>query len=176
MPLVDPAAWMVQAALLVALVAAAGAGARRLPWPRPLVIVVQAMVALLTLTALYAGGQALLGVLPGPDAVAELVRLGQSGVADVSRYASPAPLTPGIRLLLVGGVTLVGLVVDALAVTYRSVAPAGLPLLALYSVAAGLAPGGTGWLWFLIAAAGYLLLLLAEGRDRLSRWGRVFGG
>ncbi|WP_405741143.1 DUF3488 and transglutaminase-like domain-containing protein [Streptomyces sp. NBC_01525] len=175
-PLVDPAAWMVQAALLVALVAAAGAGARRLPWPRPLVIVVQAVVALLTLTALYAGGQALLGVLPGPDAVAELVRLGQSGVADVSRYASPAPLTPGIRLLLVGGVTLVGLVVDALAVTYRSVAPAGLPLLALYSVAAGLAPGGTGWLWFLIAAAGYLLLLLAEGRDRLSRWGRVFGG
>ncbi|MCZ0973560.1 DUF3488 and transglutaminase-like domain-containing protein [Streptomyces albulus] len=25
-------------------------------------------------------------------------------------------------------------------------------------------------------AAGYLLLLLAEGRDRLSQWGRVFGG
>ena len=30
--------------------------------------------------------------------------------------------------------------------------------------------------WFLVAAAGYLLLLLAEGRDRLSQWGRVFGG
>ncbi|GAA3172768.1 MULTISPECIES: transglutaminase TgpA family protein [Streptomyces] len=175
-PLVEPVGWMVQAALLVVLVTAAGAGARRLPWPRPVVVVAQVAVALLTLTALYAGGQALLGVVPGPDAVAELVRLGQSGVADVSRYASPAPLTPGIRLLLVGGVTLVGLVVDALAVTYRSAAPAGLPLLALYSVAAGLAADGTGWLWFLISAAGYLLLLLAEGRDRLSRWGRVFGG
>ncbi|MFF9480278.1 transglutaminaseTgpA domain-containing protein [Streptomyces sp. NPDC014733] len=175
-PLVDPVSWMVPAALLVVLVTAAGAGARRLPWPRPVVVVAQAVVAASTLTALYAGEQALLGVVPGPDAVAELVRLGQSGVADVSRYASPAPLTPGIRLLLVGGVTLVGLAVDALAVTYRSAAPAGLPLLALYSVAAGLTTGGTGWLWFLIAAAGYLLLLLAEGRDRLSRWGRVFGG
>ncbi|MGW1839785.1 transglutaminase family protein [Streptomyces sp. NPDC002067] len=175
-PLVGPVGWMLQAALLVALVTAAGAGARRLPWPRPLVIVAQTVPALLTLTALYAGGQAVLGVLPGPDAVAELISLGRSGVADVSRYASPAPLTPGIRLLLVGGVTLIGLVVDALAVTYRSAAPAGLPLLALYSVAAGLAPGGTGWLWFLIAAAGYLLLLLAEGGERLSRWGRVFGG
>lgn len=31
-------------------------------------------------------------------------------------------------------------------------------------------------MWFLIAATGYLLMLLAEGRDRLSQWGRVFGG
>ena len=60
--------------------------------------------------------------------------------------------------------------------TFRSAAPAGLPLLALYSVAAGLSDGGADWLWFLVAAAGYLLLLLAEGRDRLSQWGRVFGG
>jgi len=70
----------------------------------------------------------------------------------------------------------VALAVDAIAVTYNSAAPAGLPLLALYSVAAGLSNGGAQWLFFLIAAAGYLLLLLAEGRDRLSRWGRVFGG
>jgi hypothetical protein len=60
-------------------------------------------------------------------------------------------------------------------VTYRSAAPAGLPLLALYSVAAGLYEGGANWLWFLCAAAGFLLLLLAEGRERLSQWGRIFG-
>ncbi|KOG78012.1 hypothetical protein ADK38_39455, partial [Streptomyces varsoviensis] len=52
----------------------------------------------------------------------------------------------------------------------------GLPLLALYSVAAGMAKGGADWLWFLAAAGGFLLLLLAEGRDRLSQWGRVFAG
>ena len=78
--------------------------------------------------------------------------------------------------MVIGGVLVIGLLVDALAVTFRSAAPAGLPLLALYSVAAGLSDGGASWLWFLLAAAGYLLLLLAEGRDRLSQWGRVFGG
>ena len=44
--------------------------------------------------------------------------------------------------MLVGGVVVIGLAVDALAVTFRSAAPAGLPLLALYSVAAGLSEGG----------------------------------
>lgn len=78
--------------------------------------------------------------------------------------------------MVFGGVLLIGLAVDTLAVTFRSAAPAGLPLLALYSVAAGLSDGGTDWLWFLVAAAGYLMLLLAEGRERLSQWGRIFGG
>src|SRR5690606_23514580 len=59
---------------------------------------------------------------------------------------------------------------------FRSAAPAGLPLLALYSVAAGLSDGAGDWVWFLLAAAGYPMLLLAEGRERLSRWGRVSGG
>lgn len=99
----------------------------------------------------------------------------QDGINDVSSFAIPAPVTPGIKLLLVGGVLLIALAVDAIAVTYDSAAPAGLPLLALYSIAAGLSRGGAQWLYFLLASCGYLLLLLAEGRDRLSRWGRVFG-
>jgi transglutaminase-like putative cysteine protease len=99
----------------------------------------------------------------------------EAGRSDVRQYAIPAPLTDGIRLMVVVGVLVVGLTVDALAVTCRNAAPAGLPLLALYAIAAGLAQSAADWLWFLLAAAGYLLLLLAEGRDRLARWGRVFG-
>ncbi|MEE4424012.1 transglutaminase TgpA family protein [Streptomyces bugieae] len=175
LPLVDPISWIFQAAILLAIMTGVGALARRAPLAGPLTIAAQLLVLVLLLTVLFVPADAVLGVLPGPDAVAEFGRLLRSGVQDVGRYAIPAPVTPGIRLLLVAGVLLIGLVVDALAVTYRSAAPAGLPLLALYSVAAGLAQGGAGWLWFLIAAAGYLLLLLAEGRDRLSQWGRVFG-
>ncbi|MEU8570302.1 DUF3488 and transglutaminase-like domain-containing protein [Streptomyces pathocidini] len=176
LPLVEPASWLLQAALLLGVVSAAGAVARRVPLARPLTIGAQAVVALVLLTLAFARGQALGGVLPGPDAFREFGQLLAEGGEDVGQYAIPAPLTAGIRLLLVGGVLVIGLLVDAVAVTYRSAAPAGLPLLALYSVAAGLAPGGAGWLWFLLAACGYLLLLLAEGRDRLSRWGRMFGG
>ncbi|MFC8234569.1 MULTISPECIES: transglutaminase TgpA family protein [unclassified Streptomyces] len=175
LPLVDPAAWIVQAAFLLAIQSGVGALARRVPLPRLLIVTVQFLVTLVMLTVVFARGQALVGFLPGPEAVQRLADLLTAGADDVGRYAIPAPATDGIRLMLVGGVLLIGLAVDTLAVTFRSAAPAGLPLLALYSVAAGLS-GGAGRLWFLLAASGYLILLLAEGRDRISQWGRVFGG
>ncbi|CAM5357130.1 hypothetical protein SNARM312S_04039 [Streptomyces narbonensis] len=153
-----------------------GTLARRVPLARPLTLLAQAAVVLLALTVFFAREQAVLWLIPGPQAVTHAVELFQAGAEDVGRYAIPAPDTEGIRLMLVGGVVAIGLLVDTLAVTFRRAAPAGLPLLALYSVAAGLSGGGAGWLWFLLAASGYLLLLLAEGRDRLSQWGRVFGG
>ncbi|UYQ61632.1 DUF3488 and transglutaminase-like domain-containing protein [Streptomyces peucetius] len=176
LPLVDPPNWMFQAAFLLAVQTGVGALARRGPLARPLTVAVQALVTLLVLTLVFARDQSFLGVLPGPDAFAHFGELLRAGADDVGRYAIPAPATDGIRLMVIGGVLLIGLAVDALAVTFRSAAPAGLPLLALYSVAAGLSGGGAGWLWFLLAASGYLVLLLAEGRDRLSQWGRVFGG
>ncbi|MYW66237.1 DUF4129 domain-containing protein [Streptomyces sp. SID8379] len=176
LPLVDRSTWLIQAAILLVIQAGVGAAARRVPLARPLTIAVQALVSLLLLTLIFAREQALGGIVPGPEAFRHFGLLLEAGGDDVSRFAIPAPLSHGIRLMLVGGTLVIGLAVDALAVTFRSAAPAGLPLLALYSVAAGLSEGGADWLWFLLAAGGYLLLLLAEGRDRLSQWGRVFGG
>ncbi|WP_037907395.1 transglutaminase TgpA family protein [Actinacidiphila yeochonensis] len=175
LPLTSDSKWYFQALLIVCLQAAVGAVARRLPLARPLTVLAQAVVSLVVVTMIFASGQALGGILPGPLAVEHLNQVLQDGLTDVSNFSIPAPVTPGIRILLVGGVVLIALAVDAIAVTYNSAAPAGLPLLALYSVAAGLADGGNAdWLYFLVAAAGYMVLLLAEGRDRLSRWGRVF--
>ncbi|MEE4541594.1 DUF3488 and transglutaminase-like domain-containing protein [Streptomyces sp. V4-01] len=176
LPLTDGSGWYVRALVLVCVQSGIGAGARRIPLARPLTVLVQAVVSLVVLTVMFASHQALGGLLPGPSAFRQLGQVLQDGMDDVSNFSIPAPVTPGIRLLLIGGVLIVGLAVDAVAVTYNTSAPAGLPLLALYSVAAGLYDGGAAWPYFLIAAAGYLLLLLAEGRDRLSRWGRVFGG
>ncbi|MFF8509315.1 DUF3488 and DUF4129 domain-containing transglutaminase family protein [Streptomyces sp. NPDC015492] len=176
LPLVKPATWIFTAAFVLALVSGVGTLARRAPLARPLTLLAQFVVALLALTAIFAREQAVLLFLPGPQALTHAADLFAAGAEDVGRYAIPAPDTEGIRLMLVGGVVAIGLMVDTLAVTFRKAAPAGLPLLALYSVAAGLSGGGAGWLWFLLAASGYLLLLLAEGRDRLSQWGRVFGG
>ncbi|GAA0359744.1 DUF3488 and transglutaminase-like domain-containing protein [Streptomyces blastmyceticus] len=176
LPLIDTTTWMLQAAILLTVQTAVGALARRVPLAGALTVAVQALVTLVLLTVVFARSQALGGLLPGPDVFREFGQLLQEGADDVGRYAIPAPATAGIRLMLVGGLLAIGLIVDAVAVTWRSAAPAGLPLLALYSIAAGLAQSGKDWLWFLVAAAGYLLLLLAEGRDRLARWGRVFGG
>ncbi|MFI1361659.1 DUF3488 and DUF4129 domain-containing transglutaminase family protein [Streptomyces griseochromogenes] len=176
LPLVDRPTWLLQAVLLVAVQTGVGAAARRVPLARPLTVAAQALVTLMLLTLVFAHQQAIIGLVPGPDAFRHFDDLFQQGSNDVSQYAIPAPLTDGIKLMLIGGVLGIGLLVDALAVTFRSAAPAGLPLLALYSVAAGLSHGAADWLWFLVAAAGYLMLLLAESRDRLAQWGRVFGG
>jgi transglutaminase-like putative cysteine protease len=177
LPLARPMGWFGEATLLVVVQAGLGAAVRRAPLARPLAVAAQALVALLLLTLFFAPAQAVAGFLPTPAALVRLADLVSQGGHDVGQYAIPAPVTPGIRLLLVGGSLLVALAVDVLAVTYDSAASAGLPLLALYSVACGLDPDGRArWLWFLLAALGYLVLLLSEGRDRLSRWGRVFTG
>lgn len=176
LPLVNPDSWFVQAVFLLGVQCAVGAVARRAPLARPLTVAVQALALLLLLTLAFAREQALAGFVPGPDVFERFALLLRAGGDDVGQYAIPAPLSDGIRLMLIGGVLVIGLMVDTLAVTFRNAAPAGLPLLALYSVAAGLSAGGTDWMWFLAAAAGYLMLLLAEGRERLSQWGRVFGG
>ncbi|MFG3001810.1 transglutaminaseTgpA domain-containing protein [Streptomyces sp. NPDC048340] len=174
--LVDSAGWLLQAALLLCVQSAVGAGARRVPVAGALTVASQALVSLLLLAFLFAGKGESTGNGPLAYLVTDFGALFRRGVMDVGEFAIPAPLTDGIRLLLVSGVLLVGLLVDMLAVTVRTAAAAGLPLLALYSVAAGLSGGGeSSWFTFLLAGCGYLLLLLAEGRDRLAQWGRVFG-
>jgi transglutaminase-like putative cysteine protease len=175
LPLLDSPAWLVQTAVLLGAVSLTGLLARRLPLARPLVVTAQGLVGLMLLTLLFAREQAFLGIVPVPGSLARFGELLALGAEDVQRYTAPAPDSEGIRLMAVAGVLLIGLMVDLLAVTFRSAAPAGLPLLALYSVATGLAGGSASALWFVLAACGYLVLLLAEGRDRLSQWGRVFG-
>ncbi|MFJ6795749.1 transglutaminaseTgpA domain-containing protein [Streptomyces sp. NPDC091268] len=175
--LVGTASWMPQAALLLCVQSAVGAGVRRVPLGRSLTVASQALVSLLVLAFAFAGKGESTGTGPLAYLVTDFGALYAQGVRDVGEFAIPAPLTDGIRLLLMSGMLLIGLLVDMLAVTVRAAAAAGLPLLALYSVAAGLSGGGgSSWFAFVLAGGGYLLLLLAEGRDRLAQWGRVFGG
>ncbi|MEU3830958.1 DUF3488 and transglutaminase-like domain-containing protein [Streptomyces sp. NPDC029080] len=176
LPLVAEPVWLLQLVPLLAVQTGVGAAARRVPLGRSLTVAAQVLVTLVLLTLMFARRHAIAGLLPGPDTFRYFAELLRQGTDDVGRYAIPAPVTDGIKLMLIGGALLIGLLVDVIAVTLRTAAPAGLPLLALYSVAAGLSDGGAEWLWFLVAAAGYLTLLLAEGRERLAQWGRVFGG
>ncbi len=174
--LVESAGWLLQAALLLAVQSGVGAAARRVPLARTLTVAAQALVSLVVLLFLFAGKGESTGTGPMAYLVTDFGALFRRGVQDVAEFAIPAPLTDGIRLLLLSGVLLIGLLVDLLAVTLRTAAAAGLPLLALYSVAAGLSSAtGGAWFSFLLAGGGYLVLLLAEGRDRLAQWGRVFG-
>jgi transglutaminase-like putative cysteine protease len=120
----------------------------------------------------YAHDQALFGIIPWTDSFDHVGKLASAGKADINRYTAPIGVSPGIELLTVGGVGLVAVAVDTLAVTFRRAALAGLPLLVLYTVPTAVAPGGVSWVAFALAGIAYLALLLAESRERVSRWGR----
>ena len=168
-------AWVWPVVAAVGCAAGGGALGRRAGVPRPLVALVSLAALLLLATVLYANADAVWGFLPGPGAVRDLHALLVTAFDDVRRFASPAPTEPGLVLLAVLGVGCAAVAVDTLAVTYRSAALAGGPLLALYAVPAGVARGGISWVLFALAAVGWLALLLAEGRERLSGWGRALG-
>ena len=161
--------WPVLAALV--LIGGTGALLRRRSAPAALVILAQMAVTALWITWQYAP-DAFLGLVPGPGAFRDFSRLASAGATDAQDYGTPVPPTKGLEFLTVLGTCTVGLMVDALAVTFRRAALAGLPLLALYTVPASVVNGGLNWLLFVLAAVGYIALLIAEGRDKLSRWGR----
>ncbi|HEV8528617.1 MAG TPA: DUF3488 and transglutaminase-like domain-containing protein [Actinomycetes bacterium] len=161
--------WPVLAALV--LIGGTGALLRRRSAPVAVVILAQVGVTALWITLQYAPN-AILGLVPGPGAFRDFSRLASAGATDAQDYGTPVPPTKGLEFLTVLGTCTVGLMVDALAVTFRRAALAGLPLLALYTVPASVVNGGLNWLLFVLAAVGYIALLIAEGRDKLSRWGR----
>jgi uncharacterized membrane protein YhaH (DUF805 family) len=117
-----------------------------------------------------------LGVLPGPDAIDSGQELFAQGIRVMHRSAPPVSATAGVVFVTAAGLSLVALLVDVLAVTVRRPAVAGLPLLAVYCVPAAVLSDGLGWPLFLLAGAGFLLLVAVDSVDRVQAWGRVLSG
>jgi TgpA N-terminal domain/Transglutaminase-like superfamily len=165
-------AWFFPAVFAVLATIGGAEVARRMSLPRFLVPVAGAAALLVYLVLLYARNDAYLWVIPNRAALEHLDHLLNAGRTDTSRYAAPIAVSPGIEFMVTAGVGLVALAVDTLAVTMRRAALAGLALLALYTVPTTVAPNGVGWVAFALGGIGYLTLLLAEARERVSRWGR----
>jgi len=167
--------WVLPALLAVVLAAGCGALGRapRVPGAAAALLTPLGLIGLLT--AVGSPGDAWLGVIPTGATFGSLRDLVQGGFDDIQTYAPPVPATPGLVLLTTAGVFVVAALVDLLAVTASRAVLAGVPLLALFTVPAAVRPGGVGLLHFVLAAAGWVLLLAMDGRDQLSRWGRVLG-
>lgn len=115
------------------------------------------------------------GVLPAPTALADVWPTLSQGLRDATSHRPPISPTPGVILLLALVAGVVAWLVDLIAVTLRQATLTGLPLLALYTAIAAIAPGSVGWLSFTVGAAGYLALLLVAQRAQLSAWGKSAG-
>ncbi|QFG27543.1 transglutaminase domain-containing protein [Actinomadura sp. WMMB 499] len=170
-PLFETAGWFAAGLGAVLAVAAGGLIARRLRLPAALQPLATLLALLLCLNLVYAGPESLLGVVPTPESLGRLLDLADGGWASANRYAAPVPVLPGIGLLTAAGIGLVAVLVDFLAVGLRRAAPAGLPLLAMYSVPAAVRDDGIGWLPFAVGALGFLALLMADSREQVGGWG-----
>ena len=171
----DDMQWLFPVAGGILLVAAVNELTRRTPIAAAAGPVLAANAVLLYVTALDTGSSAYAYVFPTRGSLTGLADLARSGFTDIRTLAAPVPTHRGLVLLAIVGLSAVELVVDLIAVTLRRAAAAGLPLLAVFALCTSVAKGGVGWLPFGIATAGYLSLLLADSRERISRWGRTLG-
>jgi transglutaminase-like putative cysteine protease len=170
--LFESISWLFPAVAGIAMVTCCHVLARTLRLPAVLVPVVGAAGLLLFLCFAYAHDGNALGLIPTGRSL-ELLRDGLSGgLDDIRTYAAPAPNTQGLLLVVTLTAGLTTVVVDTLAVTARRPAVAGLIMLALYAVPTAISAAAVPWLYFVASACGYLVLLLAEERERLLRWGR----
>ena len=170
-PLYEDLGWLLPVLGAVVAVSGAAALARLASAPRGLQPVA-AVLALLGYTALtFAGSTLAYGLLPTLATVTSLASTFGDGMGEVEVLAPPVPTSPELVLLAVLGVGAVMVVVDTLAVVLRKVAVSGLPLLVLFAVPSAVLPGGIGLLAFVLGAAGWLGLLLADSSDRVARWG-----
>lgn len=172
-PLFEGGAWFWSCTGAILVTTLVGTAATRLgarPWVAPAAMPV---AVLLYLTAVFAPAEAWLRVIPTKDSFVLLGELVGAGFDDIQQYAAPVPGNEGVTLLTAAGVALIALLVDLFAVRLRRAALAGLPLLALFTVPAAVITEPIGWPAFVVGAFGYIGLLVADGRERLSRWGRA---
>ncbi|HEU5034553.1 MAG TPA: DUF3488 and transglutaminase-like domain-containing protein [Mycobacteriales bacterium] len=167
--------WLLPVAGGIAVVVAVSELVRWSPVPSPVGPLAAAAGVLAYVTAWYAGATAYARVIPSEASLRRLDAVARAGFHDIQHLGTPVPTHDGLVLIATVGVAGIALVVDLFAVTMRRAALAGLPLLALFAVCTSVAKTGAGWLPFVLGAAGYLWLLLADSRERLSRWGRPMG-
>ena len=116
------------------------------------------------------------GPLPFGATGNEIARSLELAMDSAQTYAAPIQAdVPSVAPLLIVGGAFFLVLVDFLACTLRRVPVAGLALLAIYSVPAGLVQSGPGLVAFVLAAAGFLALLHLDSRDHLLKWGRPLG-
>ncbi len=146
----------------------------------PVVVCVAAGLAglLLYLNLLFAPGQSWFAIIPNAASLTHVWHVATAGMTDADRFSPPVPITTGLLLLSTAGIGLAAVAADVLAARVRSSAVAGLPLLALFIAPSTTPAGRSGWgtaLVFFLGTVGYLVILAADGRDRIGRWGRTVG-
>jgi transglutaminase-like putative cysteine protease len=168
--------WLLESAIAVALIAGAATLTRALRAPVWAQGLGMLGALLLGLTWLFHSDNDLLGILPTPGTFAHFIALLNESGADMRSYGVKVPDTAPLLFVTVLGVGGVAIVVDLLTVGLRRPALAGLPMLAIYSVPVAVYVDSVPPVPFVIGAAGFLWLLVADNVNRVRHFGRRFTG
>ncbi|EAP98619.1 putative membrane protein [Janibacter sp. HTCC2649] len=168
--LFDSNTWVRPSLVIIATIALVGLGLRTLAasvWP---VLLGQAVAGFLAIAWMHGQGHLYFGFVPGPDTVTSLGILLREAGDTVMAYSAPAPTERGVVVAITILVGVTALVVDAIAVTLRSPALAGLALLTAYLVSATNSGEGLSWRYFVLPVAFWLSLLATQGIGSVRRW------
>lgn len=170
----DRQAWFFPSLFGVLVAFGIGWAARRLDVPGVLAPAVSLLAMLTFLGVVFVPGSTMAG-LPTPDTMRAIGDLLSAAGTDLREMAPPAEATEALTLLATGGVFVVAIVVDLVVFWTRRPVAAGMPLLALFLIPTSMTNKANVFA-FVLAAVGYLTLLVAEGRDRARGWGRRLSG
>ena len=168
--------WLMQCILAIGMIAGAAVLARTLRFPLWAQVLSMVGVLLVMLTWMFPSGEEFAALIPTVDTVRHFGALLTEAGQDTRNYGVPVPDLDGLLFLTVLGVGGCAIVVDLLTVGLRKPALAGLPMLAIYSVPVAVYVDSVPVLPFIIGAAGFLWLLVADNVDRVRRFGRRFTG
>jgi hypothetical protein len=165
--------WIVDVWLTMIVVIAPAAWLRRTRHPSAAQIWIGVVLLVPWLTLNFLREHALFGIIPLHAAWHDLGSRLTSLHRTTTESVAPIHTTIAVRLAVCALLGLVAALVDLLAVVGRHGALAGVPLLVVFTVSGAVPRHPVGWLWFALAAAGFLILLALDSSDDLQRWGHV---
>ena len=169
--LFTPLTWFRPSVILVAVVALVGMGLRRITANRPLVVVGQLVLLVNAASLMHGRGHLLGGLLPTLETWRAFGVLIQQAQATVTNNSAPAPSNRGTILAISLLIALTAVAVDAIGVTYRSPALAGIPLLSAFLASATNSGNGLSAWYAVPAALAWLALVGRQGVRSLRAWG-----
>ncbi len=167
--------WLFEAWLTMVIVIAPAAVIRL--WRPPGALDIWPGVLLLVpwLTALFVRQHAWGGFIPTGATLTDISHLMDSLHKTTRDEVAPVHSTVAVKLVVCALLGLLAALIDLIAVVGRRGALAGVPLLVVYTVSGAVPRTPVGWVWFVLAAAGFLLLLGLDADDELRHWGRRIG-
>jgi transglutaminase-like putative cysteine protease len=163
--------WLIDAWLTMIVVVAPALVLRRTRPPSAAQVWFGVALLIPWLTLTFLRQHAILGVLPFRgtwhdlgQAITSLHRTSTDGVA-------PVHTTVAVRLAVCALLGLIAALIDLLAVVGRHGALAGVPLLIVFTVSGAVPRHPVSWVWFVLAAIGFLILLALDSSDDVQRWG-----